>query len=548
MKKIIVQKGLTLLMVYFIIGFSVVLFAQKPEVNFTATLSAAPPIKNNRLVIQFNNNNATNIDAILAYKNATIVESITDFGLNIYLVEFPIGILESFPTIQDAHQYYDCGGGVEDQTKGSSTKVKSVDYEYTITSPDTNPNGNYNLNNYNPNPQCEMSFNLTVSNNNANGVKIAVIDSGHKNGSPFDSIIGNDGYDFIDDDSSPNDRRLHGTKVNSIIAGIVNGYANITITPIKILDENGESSLFTFYQGIVHAISINADIINLSVGTMLDSGDYCTDIIGSIFKAAYQQNILIVAAAGNNMDDIDNNRYLPSSSNASNLLVVGSSSCDDDAISSYAVSDFSNIGNTNVDVFAAGEEIVVYPHGLASGTSFATPQVTAIAAIEALTMTSFDPQVIKSAIINSVTNLGWTDDCVSGGMLNPAGVIQYFDDGTNGYAKSASDESISTTLGTVSQSSSDENGDLNTTAQTDLTAYFSNSNQMELTINTTINQEALIKLISLYGDTVANTKLALSKGTNTYSLQNLNHLPTGVYLVYVLIDGKELITQKCFKQ
>jgi len=560
MKKIIVQKGLVLLIAYFIMGMNISLFAQKYIRADNMNTNLVQAVTPNRLIMQFTpSTTITQIANILSNENATIIDSILDFGLNIFLVEFPMGNNGSFPTIQDAHKHYtDYNGDVLGQTNGSSTQVQSVDYDYnTTTNTNTTSVASYDVNNYHPNPNCTTDFNLSIVSYPHN-IKIAVVDSGQSpfiSGpqSDFNHLISYTGaYDYIDDDTSPDNinNHSHGTNVSSIIAGLINGYPNIKIVPIRILNQDGETSLFTFYQGLVHAISIDANIINLSVGIMLNNEDHNTNIIDSILQEADDKNILVIAAAGNNDgSNIDDNTYLPSSSEANNLLVVGSSYCD------QSISSFSNVGAANVDIFATGENVVVYPTTLATGTSFAAPQVTAIAAIKASKMiSSFDSDAIKNAILNTATNLNWTDDCVSGGILNPTGVMNYFNDDTNTYAKSIADENASATsmLNTASKPISNEaiytTSTLDKITETDLKAYFSNSNQMELTINSTTNQEAQIKLISLYGDTVADAKLSLSEGTNTYSLQNLNHLPTGIYLVYALINNQNLITQKCFKQ
>jgi subtilisin family serine protease len=86
--------------------------------------------------------------------------------------------------------------------------------------------------------------------------------------------------------------------VASIIAGnssAVQGVApDADILSIKVLDDNGEGDTFTLAMGIVEAVDMGADIINLSLGS------YGTNsTLESAVNYAFENDVAIIAASGN---------------------------------------------------------------------------------------------------------------------------------------------------------------------------------------------------------------------------------------------------------
>ena len=305
MKKIIVQTYLFCLFSLFFMNYSI---GQNQNCNNYSDTT---------LVIKFDAS-ATHSDIInsLAPYGGTVLDFIGDYNLNIYLVEFDlVNNPYNFTSIEDIHGFFDCNGGINNQTN-SVTKPSAVDFDYKLeTSFTTSGKGNYNLKHYNLSPNCSEGF-LGRIPRAPFKINIAVIDSGHKDNTSFDHLISNEGaYDFVDNDHSPNDISfsLHGTNVNSVIAPYIAQSQNIKIVPIKILDEQGETSWFTFCKGLVHAININADVINLSVGALFCSDDLCTNIFEPILEIADAKRILVSAAAGNNGLNIDDNYYISTS-------------------------------------------------------------------------------------------------------------------------------------------------------------------------------------------------------------------------------------------
>jgi len=109
------------------------------------------------------------------------------------------------------------------------------------------------------------------------------------------------GYDFVNNDTHPNDDHWHGTFVAGIIAHTTNnnlGGAGVapqtSIMPIKVMDSEGRGSTFLISEGIIWAADHNADIINLSLG-----GPEPSFVIEDACAYAYQKGVTLVCAAGN---------------------------------------------------------------------------------------------------------------------------------------------------------------------------------------------------------------------------------------------------------
>ena len=116
------------------------------------------------------------------------------------------------------------------------------------------------------------------------------------------------GYDFIDDDSHPNDDESHGTHVTGTIAqstnnsvGVAGVAFNASIMPVKVLDADGSGTAYTVANGLYFAADNGADVINMSLGwpwwlgRMYDPGP----VVHNAVIYAYNKGVTIVAAAGN---------------------------------------------------------------------------------------------------------------------------------------------------------------------------------------------------------------------------------------------------------
>lgn len=208
----------------------------------------------------------------------------------------------------------------------------------------------------------------------ATPVAVAVIDSGIC--ADHIDLAGKilPGYDFVDDDPIPQDDFGHGCGVAGIIAartgngaGIAGIAPNARILPLRVLDASGLGTYSDVAAAIVYATDNGAQIINLSLGGINPS-----QVLENAVNYATGKGVLVIAAAGNTAASMPlyPARY-------ANVVAVGSV----DANGQPSL--FSNRG---VDLWAPGSNIMTTQsngdYGLMSGTSFAAPQVSGVAALE----------------------------------------------------------------------------------------------------------------------------------------------------------------------
>jgi cytochrome c peroxidase len=224
------------------------------------------------------------------------------------------------------------------------------------------------------------------------------------------------GFDFINRDANIEDDNSHGTHV----AGIVSYVApNVKIMALKALNQDGESSSRAVFSAINYAIANNADIINLSFG-----GRGFNRLLRNAVRRAERAGITIIAAAGNDGSDNDRRRgsVFPASFRNSNIIAVAASDVQDNLAS------FSNFGSRNVDISAPGVEISSSVPGNSyaslSGTSMATPYITATAALLKSIELNLSPDQIKSALLEKSDVISVQNNLTaSGSRLNIASVI-----------------------------------------------------------------------------------------------------------------------------
>lgn len=212
---------------------------------------------------------------------------------------------------------------------------------------------------------------------------IAVLDSGidadrnefvRKIVAPFSFAAGT--ADFTDTDG-------HGTAVAGVAAAIEGGIRGVSpasnIMPIKVLDQNGETTSAILVQGIDYAVENGAGVINISAaGPASGTSAYDDATVTKAIGNAFSRGILVVAPTGN---DGSEEPSVPSA--YPHVLSVGGTDG-----SHGRRAGFSNYGES-VDLMAPASMIPapvpgsVCPQGytFASGTSFAAPALSGAAAI-----------------------------------------------------------------------------------------------------------------------------------------------------------------------
>ncbi len=249
------------------------------------------------------------------------------------------------------------------------------------------------------------------------GVTIAVLDTAVDPHRAFSTSIRM--IDLVNPSAPAGDSRGHGTAVASVIAGshvLTPGVSPAAdILSIRVADDRGMSDSFQLAKGIHAALDNGADLINISMGSVGDSG-----VVRRAVEAALAKGVLIIAAAGNN--GIDRVAY-PAANQG--VIAVGAV----DATGSHL--DFSNTG-AQIDISAPGLEVnAAWDKDAASrvtGTSFSTPIVTG--AIAAVMTESGKGNLTASQAwerIRAVLNDGGapgTDEAIGAGMPDIGRVLQ----------------------------------------------------------------------------------------------------------------------------
>lgn len=183
---------------------------------------------------------------------------------------------------------------------------------------------------------------------------------------PYESkgLEGTYGYDFANDDDDPMDTEGHGTHCAGVIAAQqgngagVTGISNAKIMALKVVKDDSEvfdmAGAVRAFEYIVRAQQLGVPVaaVNCSWGGSRDTGA----ILNTLIDKMGENGALTVFAAGNDAIDWDTVasplRLTPYDLTSEHVVVVGASDERDEKV--Y----FSDYGNTQVDLFAPGSNIV----------------------------------------------------------------------------------------------------------------------------------------------------------------------------------------------
>jgi len=251
------------------------------------------------------------------------------------------------------------------------------------------------------------------------------------------------GYDYIENDTHPNDDNSHGTHVAGTVAQSTNngvGVAGVAFSsclmPVKVLDKNGSGSYAAVAAGIWFAADNGARVINLSLG-----GSASSQALLDAVAYAYNKGVTIIAAAGN--DGVNQVSYPAAYDNY--VIAVGATRYDE------TLSYYSNYG-PSLDIVAPGGDTSLDQNGdgyvdgvlqntfnpntkntgsfgywFFQGTSMAAPHIAGIAALVIANGNATTPDKVRVALQETAEDKGVTgrDDVYGYGLVNAFTVLNW---------------------------------------------------------------------------------------------------------------------------
>jgi len=234
---------------------------------------------------------------------------------------------------------------------------------------------------------------------NRNKIKIAVLDTGVDKEHP--DLQGNilAGFDFVNNSPEVIDNHGHGTFVAGIIAaqsndvGIKGLYEWVEIIPVKVIDDHGIGTYEDMAGGILYSVDQEAKVINLSMG-----GYAYSFLLQDAVDYALENGCIVVAAGGN--DGLNRKVYPAAYPNVIGVAALGKDG---------KILPLSNRGR-HIALSAPGEDIISTglngQYAYASGTSAATPMVSALAALLFSEQPDLSSSLIQRLIFRSTKDLG----------------------------------------------------------------------------------------------------------------------------------------------
>jgi len=226
------------------------------------------------------------------------------------------------------------------------------------------------------------------------------------------------GYDFVNNDTDPQDDNGHGTHVAGIAAASSNnslGIAGVSwgarIMPVKVLNNKAIGTYANMALCVIWAVDRGAQIINLSLG-----GTGSSSVLADAINYAHNRGAVVVAAAGNTGDN-----FILYPARYPNVIAVAKTNSADNW-------DGSNYG-PEIDLAAPGASIystIVGGYDYKSGSSLSTAYVSGLAAILKGVPGNNSPDAIESQMESTALDIefaGW-DEYTGAGLIQMDAAIQ----------------------------------------------------------------------------------------------------------------------------
>ncbi len=261
------------------------------------------------------------------------------------------------------------------------------------------------------------------------GIKVCIIDTGllatHEDVIDAD-ISGSEDEQLVTPWFA--DRISHGTHVTGTIAardnsvGIVGVAPEVSIYVARVFNDGGEFLVSDLVSALNACRDAGVNIINMSLGGPIESSAE-----RSVIRSLKNAGILMVGAAGNNAEK-GNDLHYPAA--YEDVISVGAVN------QNLHIATFSS-HNTNVDIVAPGVDIVsmgsIFDRSYMqlSGTSMATPHVSAVAALLWSQFPAAGADAIRTAMEATARDLGacGADRLFGKGMVDTMAAASYLANG-----------------------------------------------------------------------------------------------------------------------
>ena len=369
----------------------------------------------------------------------------------------------------------------------------------------------------------------------ASSVVVAVIDSGVD---PFHpDLVAKlvPGYNFIGTASDTHDVLGHGTAVAGVIGADTNsgiGVAglgwNTSVMPIVVINSSNSATYADIAAAVTYAADRGAKVINMSLG-----GTSYSSTLQSAVDYAWSKGVIVVAAAGNNSSSA---AFYPAALN--NVVAVAATDSTD------APASFSNFGNW-IAVAAPRTTIQTTTNGGGygnwQGTSFASPQVAALAALIIARNPGLNNQQVVDLIKANADDLGAAgfDPYYGWGRINAYRAVHAAQSIANLSVAITAPVSNSQVSGAVSVTTSvgSQNPISDVEFYLDGALYTVDaSSPYSFVWDTTAlsgSHSISAKIYDVYGNSATSTSISVTVGT-------IDTVPPDVQVTGIVYDGKNL--------